>query len=245
MRYRSSITAHSGCEGTLRDSRESLEIALQLKADAVEVDVRQAPDGTLVISHDRQSTYHNVLTLEEVIAQVAANGTILLNCDLKEAQAAQDVLHMAGRLGLSAEKLILSGSLSPSALRADPVISRHCSIYLNIEELLGELVGVTPQENGLSLWVQLQDKIQDISSYLQPVSGICRELKVGALNLPYFALTEPCFKLVDEIPLSVWTVNEESMMQHMFRLGVKNLTTLNVRLAMKQRESLRGEPVVQ
>ncbi len=240
MRYRSSITAHSGCEGTPRDSRESLEIALQLRADVVEVDVRQAPDGTLVISHDWQSAYQNVLTLEEVITRVTADGTIRLNCDLKEVQAAQDVLHMAGRLGLSTQKLILSGSLSPSALRADPAISRHCSIYLNIEELLGELVGVASQENGLSLWMQLRDSIQDISPYLQPVSRICRQLKVEALNLPYFALTEPCFKLVDEIPLSVWTVNEESMMQHLFRLGVKNLTTLNVMLAMKQRESLWG-----
>ena len=49
------ITAHSGCEGTARDSMESVELALALGADAIEMDIRRAPDGLLYISHDRQT----------------------------------------------------------------------------------------------------------------------------------------------------------------------------------------------
>ena len=62
------ITAHSGCEGTARDSMESVELALALGADAIEMDIRRAPDGLLYISHDRQtgSEIESKHTLEAV-----------------------------------------------------------------------------------------------------------------------------------------------------------------------------------
>ena len=36
------ITAHSGCEGTARDSLDSVECAIRLGADVVEMDIRKA-----------------------------------------------------------------------------------------------------------------------------------------------------------------------------------------------------------
>ena len=46
------ITAHSGCEGTPDNSREHILAAIASGAEMIEVDVRQAPDGTLILSHD-------------------------------------------------------------------------------------------------------------------------------------------------------------------------------------------------
>ena len=66
------ITAHSGCENTPQDSMASVEKALLLGTDIVEMDVRKAPDGVLRISHDRldQAGYADKLTLEAVISRI-------------------------------------------------------------------------------------------------------------------------------------------------------------------------------
>ena len=46
------ITAHSGCEKTPENSREHILAAIASGAEMIEVDVRQAEDGTLYLSHD-------------------------------------------------------------------------------------------------------------------------------------------------------------------------------------------------
>ena len=78
------ITAHSGCEGTARDSMESVELALALGADAIEMDIRRAPDGLLYISHDRQtgSEIAKKHTLEAVFRRIA-DTPMKFNCDIK------------------------------------------------------------------------------------------------------------------------------------------------------------------
>ena len=80
------VTAHSGCEGTPRDSLESVFRAVQCGADAVEVDVRMDETGILRISHDHKKTleeYTQCNTLQEVFAAVAQT-SLRVNCDMKE-----------------------------------------------------------------------------------------------------------------------------------------------------------------
>ncbi|MGI6402976.1 MAG: glycerophosphodiester phosphodiesterase [Oscillospiraceae bacterium] len=238
MQYPYRITAHSGCEGTPRDSKESIIKALTLGADVVEVDVRRAPDGTLVISHDRKDSYSGMLSLQEAMELVAEDGKIGINCDIKEAEVALDVLQMAQSLGITKERLILSGGLTPAQLRASPQIIQQCNPYLNLEEIMGEILNIPPELAESSLWESIRDEIQDISPYLPDISRIFHEVGAKALNLPYTPLTQPCFDLAQEIPLSAWTINELAVMEKMIRLGVVNLTTLNVKLAMQLRETI-------
>ena len=87
------ITAHSGCEGTARDSMESVELALALGADAVEMDIRRAPDGLLYSSHDRQtgSEIAKKHPLEAVFRRIA-DTPMKVNSDIKEPFAIPGVL---------------------------------------------------------------------------------------------------------------------------------------------------------
>lgn len=241
MAYQTCITAHSGCEGTARDSRDSLLKALELGADVAEVDVRRAPDGSLIISHDRQRAYPQALSLREAMELIAADGSMGLNCDLKEAETAEDALSMAHELGIPPERLFLSGRLTPAILRAKPWIARQCRVYLNLEEVLGELIGTGAREERVSLWVRIRDEMRELAPHLESISRICREVGAQTLNLPYLPLTKPCFDLAGSIPLSVWTVNEDPLIEEMLRLGVANLTTLRVKRAMELREPWAGK----
>ena len=66
------ITAHSGSDGTPDNSMEFVNYALGTAVDALEIDVRQAADGTLIISHDE--------TGEEAVNELA------VSCGLAEGQ---------------------------------------------------------------------------------------------------------------------------------------------------------------
>lgn len=46
------ITAHNGADGTPENSMEFVRHALASDADALEIDIRRLPDGTLVFTHD-------------------------------------------------------------------------------------------------------------------------------------------------------------------------------------------------
>ena len=46
------ICAHSGAFSTPDNSLETIEAAIENDVDAIEVDVRQRPDGTVVMGHD-------------------------------------------------------------------------------------------------------------------------------------------------------------------------------------------------
>ncbi len=230
------ITAHSGCEGTPRDSKESILKALELRADAVEVDVRRAGDGTLVISHDHKESYSGMLSLQQAMELVAEDGRIGINCDLKESDIAMDALQMAQKFGIGKDRFIISGSLSPAMLRTNAQISKQCTIYLNLEELMGDILSIPPGQTEAHLWEAVHNRVQDVSAYLSDIVRIFRDLGAYALNLPYSPLTLPCFELAPEIPLSAWTINELSLMEKLVAMGVMNLTTLQVKLAMDLRE---------
>jgi len=231
------ITAHSGCEGTPRDSKESILKALELRADAVEVDVRRGDDGTLVISHDRKESYSGMLSLQQAMELVAEDGRIGINCDLKESNIAMDALQLAQKFGIGKDRFIISGSLSPTMLRTNGQISNQCTIYLNLEELMGDILGIPPGGTEAHLWEAVHSRVQDVSDYLSDIVRVFRDLGAYALNLPYSPLTQPCFELAQEIPLSAWTINELPLMEKLVAMGVMNLTTLQVKLAMDLREN--------
>lgn len=232
------ITAHSGCEGTPRDSLESVELGIALGADYVEVDVRRAPNGELVISHDRRDDYREHLRLEAVLSLLAADGRVGVNCDLKEPEAALEALELCRRWGIQRERLVLSGGLTPSMLRQAPELARQAGIYLNIEELLGEALGASA--SGCA-WDAVNAAVADVREYLEMIEAICGEVGADALNLPYIPFTEPCFELpAGRVALSAWTIDEPSLMEKLFRLGIGNLTTRNVSQAIRVKNTING-----
>ena len=77
------ITAHTGSYNTPDNSMESVKAALEHGADVIEVDVRQRPDGTVVMGHDIIPTNTNGVELKSVF-EVVKDEDIMLNLDVKE-----------------------------------------------------------------------------------------------------------------------------------------------------------------
>jgi len=86
------ITAHSGCDGTPDNSLEFISHALRSGADALEVDVRAAQDGTLYLSHDR--TDAACPKLSQAFPMLRSR-PMRINCDLKQPGLEEAVLALA------------------------------------------------------------------------------------------------------------------------------------------------------
>ena len=244
------ITGHSGCEETPRDSLDSIDAALQYGPDAVEMDVRLAEDGVLRVSHDAVSLsdYSKKPTLEQVFARVSETG-MKLNCDIKSAPALYFVLDMAGRYGFQADRLILSGCLSPEQLVRDVAILRRATVFMNIEEIfkffyLSEHTVVSPSEfSGLmnAPWDYLR-RVPISLEWFERAARFASELQVSAVNLPHRLLNDDVAAIFAawNVPLSVWTVNAADTLDYCLKKHVLNITTLNVARACAQRKSTFG-----
>lgn len=244
------ITAHSGCEGTPQDQMDTVEIALELGADIIEMDVRRAQDHVLRISHDALDPegYTRKPTLEAVFRRIR-DTHLKINCDVKEEAALWDIFRLAEEAGLGKDRLILSGCTSPEQLARDPRICEKSTVLLNVEELLKffYLSEGLPGWDGdfrrlmYSPWGILRS-IPDPEGYLNwhldKIVEFANLLQVGGMNLPYWCLTDELASAFREngIFFSVWTVNEADRMERCIRLGAGNITTRTVRLALETRE---------
>ncbi len=237
------ITAHSGCEGTLRDSMASVHTGILYGADVVEMDVRRDKSGSLVISHNQREEYSGCALLSEVF-DAAQAGNVRVNCDIKETEIVHDVLALAARKRLG-EQITLSGSVTPDLLKADPAIVRRAAVHLNIEELLKEYCVKRFPNAELSKqapWDVVQAHQEELSSKLGELVEQSFTLGIQAVNLPYSGWARQLFSFVYTmgVPISVWTVNDQEDMERLISGGVLNLTTLNVRQALGVRKQLLG-----
>jgi len=125
MKKATTITGHSGCDGTMDDSLESIRMAMALGADIAELDVRFDRHRELVISHNEREDYHGCFYLREAMAIALESPSMALNCDIKEPETVPAVLALAEEMGMGPLRLAFSGSLSPAMLRKTPEITKY------------------------------------------------------------------------------------------------------------------------
>lgn len=237
------ITAHSGSDGTMRDSLSSLEKGIALGADCVEVDVRLDAEGRLRLSHDARTDYQGAAFLQDALRRVAEAGA-KVNCDLKQPAALYPVLRMAESCGLERDKLILSGSVSLELLAADADVSRRAQVFLNIEEICKFLLaGRTHDMRALftAPWDALRPEYESLMrERMAWVADTALNLGASALNLPYQGVTRQHIDFFRRqgIGLSLWTVNSAEDIASLLRARVKNITTLHVAEALRLRASV-------
>lgn len=77
------ITAHSGSFDTADNSVDFIEAAIRNNVEVVELDVRQRPNGTLVMSHDLVVTNIDGVELSAALQLLKGTG-IRINLDIKE-----------------------------------------------------------------------------------------------------------------------------------------------------------------
>ncbi len=243
------ITAHSGCEDTERDSLESIEKALELNAEAIEIDLRVDRTGTLRISHNEvsQEEYEAKLTLGNVFDRIRQTD-LVVNFDVKEQQALYKILEEAEALGMDRERLIFSGCTSPEQLARDPRLTERGRFFLNIEEVLKIIYYRMAPDFDFARFMELQADPWSVigkknHDFTEKMIGstvrLYQMLHADAANMPKSMLGTPLLKALKEaeIPLSIWTVNEADLVFQCLKTGVANITTKKPAQVMKLREA--------
>ena len=246
------ITGHTGNDGTADDSLESVKLSIEMGADIAELDVRFDKHGELVISHDRQDDYSGYASLRQAMELVIDapaprwSPAFVIHCDIKEAETVPAVLALAEKMRIGPDKLAFSGSLSPALLRKNPEITKRAAVYLGLEEILLELYSEKLSSSeleaikGMSSLKVVREMMGDNIGYADEAASIVRELNVKALNLSLAMTRTPIFPALQkhDLPFSVWTVNEEADIKWFLDLKVCNITTRNLKTALPLREAM-------
>ena len=204
------ITAHSGCEKTPDNSREHILAAIASGAEMIEVDVRQAPDGTLYLSHDVPEDISVRPLLSELFELIAPQENMEMNLDVKTEGLIKPVMALAEKYDL-ASRIVFTGA---------------CNENRKLANSLGA-------EMWRSVWDQellaagISDNERDGSPYLNVYFPMITEEAENALRK--FGSS-----------FSAWTVNDEANIRRFLEMGIANITTRMPVLAMRLRREIQG-----
>lgn len=201
------ITAHSGCNNTTMNSIEYINNALNADVDAIEFDIRKIDDDQLVLTHDKMNG-KALLSLEEGF-KLVKNTTVCINCDLKEYELEELVLKKAALCGISAKRIIFTGSYTNALYNSGTY--EDCCVFINAEELYAEFYHDIKT-----------DKVVTILKLI----NIAKESGYKIINADYHYID---FEVIDifkkaGIELSLWTI--DTMIDACFvQYPVVNITT--------------------
>ncbi len=214
------LTAHSGCDSTKDNSMAFLQYAMGLEVDCIEVDVRQDAAGILILSHDEgpADAY-----LADAFAMLSGRHGMKINCDLKEDGLENRVYALAREFEVQ-EQLVFSGCVSAEAAEQNPRLFMHADWFLNIENLF-------PHVKTL-----YQAGEADTDTVIHIADGLERFINayaVRCLNTHYFIVHTPLYAelMMRDIPLSLWTPDDERLICRLLADGVFNITTRNAKRA--------------
>ena len=147
------ITAHSGCEGTPDNSREHILAAIASGAEMIEVDVRQAPDGTLILSHDVPEDISVRVTLRELFELIEPEKNMEMNLDVKTSGLVEPVMALAKEFDL-AGRILFTGECNDDRALA---VSLGAEVWHGVWP--GPLAGV-PQDQLAEASARLVDFVE-------------------------------------------------------------------------------------
>ena len=199
------ITAHTGAFDTPDNTIESVQAAIDNNVDVFEIDVRQRPDSTIVMSHDIVVTNTDGVEVSEAFDMIK-NTDILLNLDIKETKCLKllhDLLVDYGML----DRVFLTGIES---FQADDVIENcpDVDFYINY----------TPSR--IKIFSEdYQNKLIKMLDEKGAVGINC--------NHRYASLTLSNVLHDNGYKLSVWTVDKRREMKRALVNKPDNITTHN------------------
>lgn len=222
------VTAHSGCLGSAPNGRRHLELALEARADVIELDLRLSADREIVLVHDDaiagpggvslpiSTTGHGelleaaraaggeLLTLGEALDFLAGREA-MLNLDAKEGEAALAAAPILRRRGIL-DRVLFSGLEEAEAreLRAGQPDVR---CLLNADALL--------PASGYG-----EEEVRRACAVLTE-SGCC------GLNLDWRAARPGlmAYARLRCIPILLWTIDTEAELRLALELGPWSITT--------------------
>jgi hypothetical protein len=108
------ITAHTGAYDTEMNTLEAVKAAIKNNAEIIELDIRQRPNKTLVMSHDIVVTNNDGSPLEDALALIKDTPDMQINFDIKETRVLNSLHALLVDYNLPQSAitfLIISGSL--------------------------------------------------------------------------------------------------------------------------------------
>lgn len=200
------ITAHTGAFNTPDNSMEYINKAIENDVDILEIDVRQRPDGTLVIGHDIIITNRDGIEVEEIFKKIKGTG-ILINLDIKEVRTLKALHDLILATGMS-DSVFLTGI---NILETDAV-KKNCpgiEYYLNY----------TPSR----IKIFAEDYQKRLLKLLDDSGAI-------GINCSYQYVSKTLSDTLHKngYKLSVWTVDKRRHMIKILSAHPDNITTHNV-----------------
>lgn len=214
------VTAHSGCEGTAPNSREHILAAIASGAEYIEIDVRY--DGKeLYLWHDKAENSTDCLRFDALLRLVAPYPTLFINCDIKEDGILSLAIEAARRYGMD-HRILFTGCVSHR--------------YAECEAL------------GADLWYNLhklkEADAEETAKQLRDTVARCKEIGCRCINSDKRLVSAESIAYVKEngLNFSVWTADSEDLIRFLLEQRVANITTRKPALALRLRDEIQGSP---
>ncbi|MGN1203164.1 MAG: glycerophosphodiester phosphodiesterase, partial [Eubacterium sp.] len=123
------ITAHTGAYDTEMNTVDSVQAAIDNSAQIIELDIRQRPDNTVVMSHDIVVTNNDGVPLEDALV-LLKDTDIKINLDIKETKVLNGLYQLLVEYNL-VERSFLTGieTINVKAVKASDCA--NMDYYLN------------------------------------------------------------------------------------------------------------------
>lgn len=197
------ITAHTGAYDTKDNTIESITTAIENGCKVIEIDIRQRPNGTLVMGHDIIVTNSDGVELSAAF-EIIKKTDVKLNLDVKEGRALSALHDLIVEYGLI-NQVFLTGI---EQSQANDVVE-HCpevAFYIN----------AIPSR----IKIFSEDYQQEIIEMLDATGAI-------GINCSYANASRTLSELLHKngYLLSVWTVDTTRQMKRALIIKPDNITT--------------------
>lgn len=198
------ITAHTGAYDTRMNSLESVKAALENNAQIIELDIRQRPDHTVVMSHDIVVTNNDGVELEKAF-ELLRDTEIMINLDIKETRVLNPLYQLLIDYNL-VERSFLTGI---ETINVNAVKESDCAnmdYYLN--------------------YMPSRTKIF-FDEYRVKLIDLLEETGAIGINCNYKYASAQLSSLLHKkgYKLSVWTIDTERTAKKMLAIKPDNITT--------------------
>lgn len=198
------ITAHTGAYGTEMNTVDSVKAAIDNQAQIVELDVRQRPDGTVVMGHDLVVTNNDGNPIVDAFA-LLQDADIRINLDIKETKVLNNLYSLLVEYNL-VEKSFLTGIETINVKAVKESDCADMDYYLN--------------------YIPSRSRIF-FDEYRQKIIDLLEETGAVGINCNYKYAGAQLSNLLHKkgYKLSVWTVDSERKAKKMLVIKPDNITT--------------------
>ncbi|MCM1115268.1 MAG: glycerophosphodiester phosphodiesterase [Clostridium sp.] len=206
------ITAHTGAYNTNMNTADSVQAAIDHSVQIVELDIRQRPDGTVVMAHDLVVTNNDGVPLIDALSLLKGTD-IKINLDIKETKALNDLHRLLVEYNLL-EQSFLTGI---EIINVKAVKESDCAgmdYYLN--------------------YIPSRARVF-FEEYRLKLIELLEETGAVGINCNYKYANSQLSNLLHKkgYKLSVWTVNSERAAKKMLAISPDNITSKDPEIVQK------------